>query len=258
MKGDLQYDVQADGRYYDPTQSFQEGIDKSYEKRAPASRTAALARHGISESGHIFGSIFPCLHPFTSYPNDPMHAEIRLAKYFQIALLEDVFSVAGVKAYLEAWERVNVPYGWYDSKPSTTTPTLLVYLDLTLPHIATHIRGQPQNPISHKGSMVFTEHGRLAELNPFALLLMFDIRGNQSEERRVRFKDNKSFFKQTVVSKLSKEFDHHEGEFDPAASILQVSYSIAQVVYYTHKASLTPEETAALPQIVIQVCDQDT
>jgi len=43
------------------------------------------------------------LDPFVGYPNNPMHVELRLAKYCHQVLIEDIFSRAGLEAYRQSW-----------------------------------------------------------------------------------------------------------------------------------------------------------
>lgn len=139
-----------------------------------------------------------------------MHAELRLAKYFQALTVGDILSVPGLDAYAKAWNRMQVPYGW----------------------------GQPQNPISHKGSMVFSEHGRNAQLNPFVFMMMFNIQdGNQPKKERIVSEGTKSFFKAGPYVKLKENFtgfvkiDGSVVDYDPVEAILAVSYALSEVIY---------------------------
>lgn len=160
-----------------------------------------------------------------------MHAELRLAKYFQALTVGDILSVPGLDAYAKAWNRMQVPYGW----------------------------GQPQNPISHKGSMVFSEHGRNAQLNPFVFMIMFNIQdGNQPKKERIVSEGTKSFFKAGPYVKLKENFtgffkiDGSVVDYDPVEAILAVSYALSEVIYLCHKGSLTEKELCRLMELVIE------
>jgi len=109
-KGNLEYDIYREGRYPQPEDNL--FINIMSQNLSDSARGTVFAQHGISSNGHIFGTAFPSLNPFSAYPNDPMHVELRLAKYFHECLMKDVFSKTGTDAYEAAWNRINVPYGW--------------------------------------------------------------------------------------------------------------------------------------------------
>jgi len=44
-------------------------------------------------------------------PNEPIHAEIRLNKYFHAYLMEVVFTPAAHKEYLMIWDKIEIPHG---------------------------------------------------------------------------------------------------------------------------------------------------
>jgi len=74
---------------------------------------AALNRFGLLPDGFAFGkNVFQLLDPHTAFPNDAMHCELRLAKYLHTALMEEIFTTSGCDAYSNAWQHMNVPYGW--------------------------------------------------------------------------------------------------------------------------------------------------
>ena len=108
-RGNLDYDTSEDGRYLEPSRQLLNHIRAT--NTTAKDRDAARSARGITEEGHIFGRAFTGLNPFTGYPSDPMHCELRLAKYFQTMLVEDVLSVTGIAAYQQAWNNMNVPYG---------------------------------------------------------------------------------------------------------------------------------------------------
>jgi hypothetical protein len=72
----------------------------------------ALNKFGLLPDGFVFGNTFQLLDPHTNFPNDAMHCELRIAKYFHSALMEDIFTTAGCQAYEVQWNKINLPYGW--------------------------------------------------------------------------------------------------------------------------------------------------
>ncbi|KAI5837765.1 hypothetical protein DFP73DRAFT_600775 [Morchella snyderi] len=63
---------------------------------------AALQKIGLTAEGPYFTKCYSMLDPQRSNPNDPMHAEIRLRKYFSDALIEGMLSPSWILAYREA------------------------------------------------------------------------------------------------------------------------------------------------------------
>lgn len=110
-RGDLDYDVECNGRY-EAYQDYLFNTIRTKTKEDTQKRTKALAAFGLSKDGHVFKSCFNFLDPFSQYPNDPMHCELRLAKYFHALLVRQFLSKPGIQAYLEAWSAVELPYGW--------------------------------------------------------------------------------------------------------------------------------------------------
>lgn len=210
-RGDLDFDYLQEGRYFETSRRLLEHIRTTTV--SAKDRESAYSAQGMTPDGHIFGTAFTSLNPHTGYPSDPMHCELRLAKYFQSMLIEDVLSTTGIPAYQRAWNDMNVPYGW----------------------------GQPQNPVSHKGSMDFSEHGRIALLNPLVLMKMFSKTGD----------NNQGFFKRGMPTKLGRQFANSNAYFDTAAMVIKISFSIAHVIYLTHKSELSNEEANALPGIIL-------
>jgi hypothetical protein len=109
-KGNLEYDVNRDGRYRQQQDNLFANIMS--QNLSDSARGTVFSKQGISSNGHLFGAAFPSLDRFSAYPNDPMHVELRLAKYFHECLMKEVFSKAGIDAYEVAWNQINVPYGW--------------------------------------------------------------------------------------------------------------------------------------------------
>lgn len=146
-----------------------------------AAQAKAYQQQGLNPAGPYFGGCYTMMDPQRGTPNDPMHAEIRLCKYFSEALLEGILSTDGIKAYRAAWSVIQVPYRW----------------------------GQPQNPVNHKGSMQFNEIGRVAIINPFVLMHMFtndnwDHHGEYSHGNLPQVRN--SYIKKAVAIRLEKEF----------------------------------------------------
>ncbi|KAI5839144.1 hypothetical protein DFP73DRAFT_460823, partial [Morchella snyderi] len=138
QRGNLTLDISSTGRYKAQVELI---YQQSLQLRTKTAKLVIWKKYGLSPEGPFFSRCFPMMDTQRACPNDPMHAELRFSKYFAEALLEGILSPTGILAYREAWNIVEVPYGW----------------------------GQPQNPLSHKGSMVFSEHGRMPIMNPFVL-----------------------------------------------------------------------------------------
>jgi hypothetical protein len=105
---DLDYPVEAHGRY----SQLMSAIHQESQRMKRGKGLELLNKYGMLEKGSSFASTFPLLDPHTCFPNDAMHCELRLAKYFHEALKEEIFTTAGTDAYSAAWETMNVPYGW--------------------------------------------------------------------------------------------------------------------------------------------------
>lgn len=116
----------------------------------------------------------------------------------------------GILAYRAAWEEVEVPYGW----------------------------GQPQNPVNHKGSMVFSEHGEMAVMNPFILLHLFaNMESEHSEKSRTAIK--KSYIKASVEGKMAQAFGSGNAV---RTHILRTAFLMAKTVSLTMKRTLSLTE----------------
>lgn len=222
-RGILNDEVLHTGRYKQHHDALYQHLQQQAHGKSKKVTHDIFASVGVAQIGHIFRECFPMLDPFQAYPNDPMHAELRLAKYYHQVLIEDILSGEGLDAYAEAWNRMPLPFGW----------------------------GVPQNPISHKGSMVFSEHGRIAQLNPFVLLLMFRYNTGCP-----KFSDasGKSFFKRGMAGRVSQACGVPPTDLNIGERLLATAFAVSQVLYLTHKSSLSPEEFAALPSIVLKVC----
>jgi hypothetical protein len=109
-RGNLRLDVRVEGRYQAAHSHLRDQLDMVAGKR---NKTQVFSRCGINETeGPIFAKCFPCLDIFNGYPNDPFHCELRLAKYFQEALVHGLLSEEGQEVYGEVWNQIDVPYGW--------------------------------------------------------------------------------------------------------------------------------------------------
>lgn len=219
-KGNLDYDVLATGRFEEAHSREYETIRARVGHLAHKTQDTAFHVRGHNRNGAIFKPAFEFLDQFGGFPNDIMHAEIRLSKYFQLIVVE-ILTPSGTAAYASAWNDMDIPYGW----------------------------GKPQNPISHRGSYVFCEHGRMAELNPLVLMKMFNVHGDE-DFSRTRAAKKKSYFKAGFMKAIAKELGDDK---DPIDALLETAYALAEVVYICHKEALTEEEARILPSLVLRV-----
>lgn len=227
-RGNLNLDIIATGRYMAPTQRFYKASIKLPTRMA---QDKALQTQGLNLQGPYFKRCYTMLDPQRANPNDSMHAELRLTKYFEEALLDGLLSPAGIAIYREAWEDVKMPYKW----------------------------GQPQNPVNHKGSMVFSEHGRIAIINPFVLMHMFtnDAWERQSalsprERNRLRL----TYVKKDISERLQAAFSG-EGVtiVDHKHQIVRAAFGLAMTINLTLKETLTPADRAQFGTIIVEVRD---
>ncbi|KAI5836953.1 hypothetical protein DFP73DRAFT_532340 [Morchella snyderi] len=223
-RGILTFNIQHHGRYQQHVKMM---YDNAIALSTKSRRDTALRRAGLSETGPFFEKCFTMMDPQRGTPNDPMHAELRLCKYFEEALLEGILSADGIKAYLAAWNVVQVPYGW----------------------------GQPQNPVSHKGSMVFNEHGRIAIVNPFVLMHMFtndswsyhpdEARGSRTLLQHTR----RSYVKPLVARNLSVEFGAGE---EYTGGIVKTAWLLARCVTLALQETISTRERCKFNSTVVQ------
>jgi len=102
--------------------------------------------------------------------------------------------------------------------------------------------------------MVFSENGRLAQLNPLVLLLMFNIQGNNPTDRICHDTKNKSYFKKVTLHNLKKQFaEPHDEQYDPINTLLAITWSISQVIYLTNKAQLDIDEMEQISDTIKKV-----
>lgn len=106
-RGNLNLNFVARGRYMAPTRRFYEAAIKLPTQLA---QDKALQSQGLNLPGPYFKKCYTMLDPRRANPNDSMHAELRLAKYFEEALLDSLLSPAGISAYREACENIKMPY----------------------------------------------------------------------------------------------------------------------------------------------------
>jgi hypothetical protein len=109
-RGNLGLDTRVEGRYQAAHSHLRGQLELIGGKRK---KSLAFSQRGINEAeGSIFAKCFPCLDIFNGYPNDPFHCELRLAKYFQEALVNGLFCEEGQQVYAKVWYQIDVPYGW--------------------------------------------------------------------------------------------------------------------------------------------------
>lgn len=226
-RGDLFLDVQSTGRYWGPTQRL---LQHTRSLKSKSAQSAAQQRYGLTAEGPYFAQCYTMLDPQRSNPNDPLHAELRLCRYYAEVLIDGILSPTGVAAYQKEWSNVNVPFKW----------------------------GQPQNPVTHKGSMVFSEHGRMAIMNPFVLMRMFlgpeddsDTGASHHGGRR------KIFLKSGVETRMKASFNDGEGlcpEREVRLQLLRTSFILAKMVHLALKRSLNQKEMRDFTIAVKEVC----
>lgn len=222
QRGNLYLDTFASGRYRAPIKRL---FDHAAGLSTKTARAAALQRYGLSPEGPYFARCYAMMDPQRANPNDPFHAELRLCKYYSEALLEGLLSPTGIIAYRGAWNMVEVPYKW----------------------------GQPQNPVNHKGSMVFNEQGRMAIMNPFVLMHLFS---NEDWARKYSLPSSskKSYLKIGVNERLKTAFGGGEVlEREPRFQVLRTAFILSKTVHLTLKRSLTQEERAQFGITVVEV-----
>lgn len=215
-RGNLQLDILSTGRYQAPIKRL---YNQAMVLPTRTARTVILQKYGLTAEGPYFAECYPMLDPQRANPNDPFHAELRLCKYFSEALLDGILSPSGILAYREAWNDVEVPHRW----------------------------GQPQNPVSHKGSMVFSEHGRMAIMNPFVLMHLFTNKASRHS------RETKKYLKAGVEERVKQSFGREVGELSARLQILRTSYILAKTVHLALKRSLNREEQAMFHSTVIAV-----
>jgi hypothetical protein len=112
-----------------------------------------------------------------------------------------------------------------------------------LKHANLYRRGQPQNPISHSGSMVFSEHGRLALLNPFVLMKMFGIQGRDRSLPITKAQSGHvpHFIKPNCAASLKREFAYVANQVHPLTQIVRVAYNIAKLIYHIHQRTINKD-----------------
>lgn len=213
QRGNLMFDTVASGRYRAPVKRL---YDEAMALVSRSARTDTLRKYGLTADGPYFARCYPMLDPQRANPNDPMHAELRLSKYFAETLVDGILSPTGILAYRAVWDYVDVPFGW----------------------------GQPQNPVNHKGSMVFSEHGQIAIMHPFVLLHMLtDCESYFSREE-------KSHFKAAVESRMIQAF----GTLGAARmNIIRTAFLMAKTIHLTLKRSLTTAEQREFHSTAIEV-----
>jgi hypothetical protein len=87
--------------------------------------------------------------------------------------------------------------------------------------------------------MQFSENGRLALLNPFALMIMFGRhKGDDSTHA--------SYFVRGRIDAIREFY----GSDDPVGSIIESAFALAQVIHLTIKPELSSEELDALPSVI--------
>lgn len=217
QRGNLYLDTRLTGRYRAPTERL---FEYAASLRTKTARMALQQKYGLTTEGPYFTKCYPMLDPQRANPNDPLHAELRLCKYYSEALLEGILSPAGISAYREAWNKVEVPYRW----------------------------GQPQNPVSHKGSMVFSEHGQMAVMNPFVLMHLFTNRESPA------FNGQKSYTKTGAEARLKASFGTPEVlSREPHLQILRTAFLLSKTVHLTLKRSLNPRERGEFAIMIKEV-----
>jgi hypothetical protein len=87
--------------------------------------------------------------------------------------------------------------------------------------------------------MQFSENGRLALLNPFALIMMFGRHKGDGSTHA-------SYFVRGRLDALQESY----GSDDPVESIIETAFALAQVIHLTIKLELSSEELDTLPSVI--------
>lgn len=200
--GDLDQDVRENGRYA----GHMKHLRREYDKLNTVSAKDKFATTwGISERPPPFQILHPSLDVIRAAPVEPMHAEFRLNSYFNSALVEGVLTTKGVASLRLAWECMDIPYAW----------------------------GRPHNPVSHKGSMNFSEHARIACLQPFILMRVFATQGSLIKPKPLAAYQRSL---QSSPADVRIVYDY----------IIAAAFKMAQSNFYTFKTSMTVAEQDAL------------
>ncbi|KAI5839358.1 hypothetical protein DFP73DRAFT_598623 [Morchella snyderi] len=85
QRGNLLFDFVASGRYECPVKRLYNGAMSLSSK---AARLETLQTYGLTADGAYFAQCYPMLDPQRTNPDDPMHAELRLRKYFAETLVD--------------------------------------------------------------------------------------------------------------------------------------------------------------------------
>lgn len=223
-KGNLHENVIESGRYREPIKRLRIG---AFAQRTQESRNKQLQGNGLTLDGPYFERCYPLMDPQRCHPNDAFHAELRLEKYYQEVLIDSYLTSAGATAYRAVWDDIKLPYGW----------------------------GQPQNPVSHKGSMVFSEYGRLAIMNPLVILRMYARNGAVNGQLPKR----QWIWKHDQLKKFTSEFGLEEVLGIPSEhQILRTAYLHAKAVYYTMNETLLAEDRENIYHTVLSVWKRST
>jgi hypothetical protein len=94
--------------------------------------------------------------------------------------------------------------------------------------------------------MVFSEHGRLALLNPFVLMKMFGIKGRDQTLPITRAQSGHvpHFFKPNCAAALKQEFasvnrmDSKPCKMHPLTQIVRVAFDLAKLIYHIHQRTI--------------------
>jgi len=110
--------------------------------------------------------------------------------------------------------------------------------------------------------MVFAENGRLALLNPFVLLRMFDVHGGVDENRLPRMRATRGnvphYIKPSAELALRRQFsfpDYNNDDlrkFDPPFFLVKTAFLVAEVIYHTHQATVTEDMYHNLSKLLVQ------
>lgn len=108
--------------------------------------------------------------------------------------------------------------------------------------------------------MVFSEHGRIAIINPFVLMHMFT--NNRWERKRAlpereRNRIQLTYVKKDISERLQAAFGGEEGVIvaDHKHQIVRAAFGLAMTVNLTLKETLTPADRAQFGTTVVQVRD---
>ncbi|KAF3926677.1 hypothetical protein ABW21_db0202352 [Orbilia brochopaga] len=222
------------GRYEQLNEIIRRAADRSVTKKR---KEEVYDCYSLNQNPSPWIDTYICLDPQRAFPNDVFHAELRMSKRSHALIVEFCLSKAGVEAYQAAWGTMKMPYGW----------------------------GRPQNPVSHKGSMNFSENARLACLEPFILLKMCEAADAEGMD------PTKAYLKAAIANDIRKTTTFgtqlSSALLKPFDQLIRMAYLYARSNYHTHMGKQNKKEREDMLlfatnsrlqyQQIAEVCQED-